>query len=102
QEESVLVFEQPADALEKPLSLRRVEIADRAPEKQHQAPSLSRWDVDQIPLEVAGDGMDLEAWIVIDELGRDPRGGQSVHVERHVADVPAVPVQGAKHPPRSG
>jgi hypothetical protein len=43
--------------------------------------------------------MDAEAWVLVDELSRDASEGESVHVERHVTDVSAVPVQGVEHRP---
>ena len=96
EEKAILpAAEERAHPGEQPQPGRRVEVADRAPEEEHEAAADRGGHVLQVPLEVTHEGAHVEERVVGNEAGRAGLHGQLVDVDRNVAQaireaVPAV------------
>src|SRR6266436_4029097 len=87
EEETVLgSAEQRAYLGEQPLPGWRIEVADRAPEKKHEAAADRGRHVLQVPFEVPDDCVHVEKGIVGEELLRAGLDGRPVHVDSDITD----------------
>ena len=88
------VGQERAQTREQPPSLRRVEIADGAPQEEREAPPAGRGHVGEVALEIADHRVNGERRVVPGEPGGGALEGEPVHVQGHVADRP--PARGGR------